>query len=70
MTRSPRARARAAYADALVKRNPKLANAASNIVHGHFENIWITPALDALEVALRGLPDEEEGDDSEEGQRA
>lgn len=42
-----------------------MANVASNIEHGGFENCWITPALDALEARLRLIPDEDEGDESE-----
>ncbi|MFL6864050.1 MAG: hypothetical protein ACJ8DZ_13735 [Allosphingosinicella sp.] len=67
MSRQTRARARAAYASAFLRRSPRSGNLARNIIDGEFENWWITPALDALEVVLRGLPDEGEDEGGEEG---
>ncbi len=61
-----RQRARRAYAAAFLKRSPTSTNLASNIVDGSFENWWITPALDALESALRMSDhDDEEGETAE-----
>jgi len=69
VSRPLRDRARAAYAAAFLKRSPTSTNLARNIIDGKFENWWVTPALDALEAALRGQPDEGEADDSGEGYR-
>lgn len=64
---SVRQRARQAYASALLRRHAGSGNLARNIIDAGFENWWVTPALDALEAVLRGLPDEGEDGDSEEG---
>lgn len=44
--------AREAYAAALTARGPEFRNMADSIRAG-FENIWIAPALDALERTAR-----------------
>jgi hypothetical protein len=60
-----RDQARIAYARSLLKREPSARNLANNIVDGRFENMWIAPALDALEAAMRACRNAEA--ESEEG---
>lgn len=60
-----RARARDAYARQLDRLGPAWANTANSVRAG-YENVWISAALDAIEVLVRACPDAE-GDEAEEG---
>lgn len=55
-----RDRARPAYASALEQQGSAWSNAAGSVRAG-FENVWITPALDAIAEVLRFVPDDEDG---------
>lgn len=57
-----RDRARLAYANALRAQGPAWANTAGLILTG-FENLWITPALDAMEALVLLLPDDSDDDE-------
>lgn len=62
--RDPREVARETYADCLLAQGPAWRNTADLIRTG-WENIWITPALDAMvQLMLRPV----DGDDEEEDQ--
>jgi hypothetical protein len=69
VSRPLRARAREAYASAIARRGKAWRNLADNIRAG-FENVWITPALDALEGTLRLVPDAAEDEADTEALRA
>jgi hypothetical protein len=53
LTQAGRARARLIYADAVAARGPTWTNTANSIRAG-YENVWVAPALDAIEAVLRG----------------
>lgn len=52
-----RDRAREHYARAVAAEGPTWQNAANSIRAG-FENVWIAPAIAAIEAVLRLVPDE------------
>ena len=60
-----RDQARQAYADALVKSDHRLTNVAHTIRHGGFSNLWIDPALDAIERLMRAVGSEAADDPDE-----
>ncbi len=62
-----REQAREAYAQALEAQGPAYRNVANNVRAG-FDNIWIAPAIAALEGVLRLAP--YEADDEESGAKA
>lgn len=63
---TPRQRARGLLADAIAAQGTAWSNAASLVREG-FENLWIKPAIDAMEALVLLCGDALEEDDSEEG---